>query len=299
MKISFLTATYNRSSEIKRLYDSICRQGDNFNCQWIIIDDGSIDNTQDLIDSLVPPSNIDINYYHKVNSGKQSSINFGLKFIKYPITCIIDSDDYLDDDCLNELNDDITNYSFFDNQQLSTIIYNSRDNNGKLIGTPFPYNVFIGKPFIYYNKFNIKGDKFDFFKSDILKDYRFPIIEGEKFIAESVLWNKIHSDYNALFINKNLQVVEYIHNGLTNNALNLRLCNPKGAILVNYQGLMLKTTFKRRFRYFCNYFRYKLHSRKWSYCSLPFTSSIFLYSIVSFPLACILFLVDNYKIKYV
>lgn len=264
MEITFVTCTYNRSHTLQRLFNSILVQVENFKIQWLIIDDGSTDNTRSLVENFIKLSNCNfsIDYIYKPNSGKQNTINYSYKFIKYYWTCIIDSDDWLHPDFIKSLKTDIEVHNVKNKNNISTIIYNSIDINGLVIGTRFPFDSYVSKPYVYYNKHNIRGDKFDIFKSSVLKKFQFPVYAGESFISEGVVWNRIHKEYDALFINKGLQIVEYQNEGYTVDTKKNRIANPNGAMLVNYEGFLLPVPFKRKIRYLINFFRFKFHSNK-------------------------------------
>ena len=99
MKLSILTATYNRGNFLKRIYKSIL---DNLNCsldiEWIIIDDGSIDNTKNIIKQIKEENKFEIKYIWQENSGKMKSINKGVKNATGELIVDCDSDDYFLED---------------------------------------------------------------------------------------------------------------------------------------------------------------------------------------------------------
>jgi len=296
MKISFITAAYNRKYLLSNLFESLCSlKGDYFEKEWVLVDDGSDDGTNELIDDLKKSSPFTIKYLYKENSGKQSSLNIAFKLIESDISCVIDSDDIIDDSCLLELKADIEKINFMNDKRLSTIIYHSKDTDGNLIGSPFPTNYHVGKPYTFYNQHLIKGDKFDFFKTAVLKKYEFPIFDSEKFIAESVLWNDIHQSYDAVFINKSLQIVSYLDSGYTKNAVKLRINNPKSAIYVNLKGFELQTSYARKLRYCINYFRYKFHSKLFKFYKLELSFVNLLFIVPSVIIGYVIYLKDlNY-----
>ena len=49
--VSILTPSFNRASLLKKLYDSLRNQSD-FSFEWLIVDDGSNDNTRDVCNSF-------------------------------------------------------------------------------------------------------------------------------------------------------------------------------------------------------------------------------------------------------
>ena len=79
-----------------------------------------------------------------------------------------------------------------------------------------------------YNKYKVKGDKLFTFKISVIKDYRFPIIEGEKFIPEALLYNRISQKYVFMCKNFVAASVNYLESGYSANYFNLVRKNPKG-----------------------------------------------------------------------
>ena len=106
------------------------------------------------------------------------------------------------------------------------------------------------------------------------------------------MWNEIHKIYNAIFINRSLQIVTYIDTGYTKNAARLRINNPKGAIYVNFKGFELDTSKMRKLRYCINYFRYKFHSKLFRFCKLELTFVNFIYIIPAVFIGFLIFLRD-------
>ena len=111
--ITIFTPTYNRMSTLPRLYESICKQTDK-NFEWLIIDDGSTDETKVLFDSWKKiKTDFPLRYYRVDNGGKARAINKALELAKGKYFFIVDSDDYIPDDCIESLNtwfDEIKNH---------------------------------------------------------------------------------------------------------------------------------------------------------------------------------------------
>ena len=134
--ITIFTPTYNREKELNNLYKSLLKQ-DFKDFEWLIVDDGSSDNTKDFIDSIKKDKKIKVNYIYKENGGKQSAYNVGLDNAKGDIFLCIDSDDILTNNALKKINSDFTNIK--DNKIAGIIYLNNYINKKKeLVGTPFP-----------------------------------------------------------------------------------------------------------------------------------------------------------------
>ena len=94
MKVTVLTPTFNRAHTLDKLYRSlICQTCADF--EWMIVDDGSTDNTKDLIESYIRENNFKISYYYKQNGGKHRALNYGIKNVDSELTFVVDSDDWL------------------------------------------------------------------------------------------------------------------------------------------------------------------------------------------------------------
>ena len=101
----------------------------------------------------------------------------------------------------------------------------------KVIGTEFPQNEMVETQFDIYNKYRVKGDKGLMFRTEIIKKYPFPVFEGEKFITEAIVYNRMAQSYKMLYINEKIEIKEYQGDGLTSEYNNLLLRNPRGQAL--------------------------------------------------------------------
>jgi len=97
--ITILTPTYNRKHTLRRAYDSLINQT-NKDFEWLVIDDGSKDDTKELIDEFISENKITIKYFFKENGGKHTALNFGTNKAKGELVLILDSDDYLSNDAI-------------------------------------------------------------------------------------------------------------------------------------------------------------------------------------------------------
>lgn len=236
--ITVFTPSYNRKKELKNLYESLLRQNYN-DFEWLIVDDGSSDNTKEYIDLLLKENKIKINYVYKENGGKQSAYNKGLDCANGDIFLCIDSDDILKDNILKTINDDFKKIKM--NKKIGGVIYvqsyiNDKD---KIIGSSFEEDNAIYNYFDIYHKLNVTGDKLIVLKTEVAKEYYFPLIKGEKFIPEALIFNRISDKYDLLCRNIIAAHKEYLEGGYSNNYFNLVKRNPKGNMLY-FKELYLK-----------------------------------------------------------
>ena len=67
--VTVFTPTYNRRRLLPRLYESLCKQ-EYADFEWVVVDDGSTDETEDLIRTYIEESTFPIVYLYQKNSGK-------------------------------------------------------------------------------------------------------------------------------------------------------------------------------------------------------------------------------------
>ncbi len=223
--ITIVTPTYNRARTLPTLYNSLCRQSSKrFN--WLIIDDGSTDNTEQLIQTFDSPY-FEIKYVKKENGGKHTALNTAFGIVDTELTFIVDSDDWLTEDAVSTIEDDWLGRESLD---VCGISYLRGYNRTDVIGDIFPkdneINNFIT---LRFNK-HIGGDKAEVWRTDLLKQYRFPVFDGEKFFGESFIWIKISEKHDMIFRNKILYVTEYLEGGLSKSGRSMRIQCPNGGM---------------------------------------------------------------------
>lgn len=240
-KLSIITATYNRKETLKRLYKSLCNQTKK-DFKWIIVDDGSQDNTKELLEIWKKEKKINMEYILQENNGKPKSINEAVKIAQSDLCIIVDSDDILVKNAVEEIINDWTKYA--DYEKICGLSYLKGDLTGKNIGKDFKKESFISNHIQYRINKNDKADKAEVFRTKILKEYPFPIIEGEKFISECIVWNRIALKYDTVYINKIIYLCEYQKDGISSNWRKINIENPKGAMIVAKE--MVKKPFSKK-----------------------------------------------------
>lgn len=225
--ITVVTPTYNRANKLKKAFDSLKKQTIK-DFEWLIIDDGSIDDTENIIENFKKESNFDIFYYKQVNQGKHIALNRAFKEAKTDLSMILDSDDCLTETAVEEVLEIHKKYR--DNEKIAAYVFQ----RGKLnkpeerITHIFKDEEFIDNYNTYIINKEIKGDKEEVFKTKILKNYSYPQYNGEKFVGEGVLWSKISHNYDMVFCNKAIYLCEYLEGGLTKSGRSFRMKNPQG-----------------------------------------------------------------------
>lgn len=227
MKITVFTPTYNRGYCLERLFESLTHQTYQ-DFEWVIIDDGSTDCTQELIKSFQEKQVFFPIIYKKTeNGGKHRAINRGMELVKGEMVLFMDSDDWLREDALEwiaKMDESISKkirHKYAGVQGLK--VYT----NGSLVGKTFKGD-YLDCTTIERKKYNIYGDKAEVYYTNVIKRYPFPEIEGEKFVTERLVWDKIAYDgYVVRYFNEGIYFCEYLEDGLTHGGNVLYAKNPK------------------------------------------------------------------------
>lgn len=257
MTITVFTPTYNRAYILPKLYESLKKQ----TCkdfEWLIVDDGSTDNTSELFEQWQAEDNFfPIRYFKQLNGGKHAAINHGVLETKSELFFIVDSDDELTADAIALIKQKYQKVR--DDDTVAGIIGMRIYPDGKRIGgeASFEDTICTRNDFRYKKKIN--GDLAEVYKTDILRQYPFPIVEGEKFCPESVVWQKIAKKYKLLFFNKGIYVCEYLTDGLTHHVDQIRIKSPHLAVINYVLEYGCDTLLKNKIKDAINYWRFRFH----------------------------------------
>ena len=244
-KITIFTPTYNRGYIIRKCYESLCRQS-NKNFLWLIVDDGSTDNTEDIVNSFINEGIIQIIYRKQRNSGKHIAHNTGVLMCETEMFVCVDSDDYLSDNAVEIIHEEWARVKT--DNSLAGIIALRGENIQQSIGTRMPHNIERSSILNLYEKYKFKGDTILIFKTDILKKHLFPVFEGEKFVTEAVIYDQISQEYDMKLVNEILYLCEYLDDGYSKNILSVHKKNPKGYMFYLTQKVENAKGFKDKYK---------------------------------------------------
>lgn len=260
-RITVFTPTYNRGYIIENLYLSLKRQSFH-DFEWLVIDDGSTDETKMLFEQWHNQENdFPIRYYKQENGGKCRAINHALQLAEGEIFFTVDSDDYLTDDALEKVNE------WFDeiagDKQIAGIVANKGDSSIHTENYCFPER-YLDKNLLDIYSYKRDGKKvFDgerafAFYTDFHRKYLYPEFTNENFMTEAVVWNRMANDgYKMRFFNDIIWIYEYKDDGLTKAGSKLFLNNPMGYGLwlkekADFQKISLKERIKMYFTFTCD-----------------------------------------------
>ena len=235
-RITVFTPTYNRGYIIENLYKSLKRQ-DFVDFEWIVVDDGSTDNTKDLFERILEDDkNFSIIYERTENGGKHRAINRGLQLASGELFFIVDSDDYLTDDALRLVDDMEKSIPESEKRKsFAGVCALKGYSETELIGTTFSGDI-LDITILERTKYGIEGDKAEVFYTDILRKYPFPEFEGENFLTECIVWDRMAYDgFKLRFFNKICYIADYLEDGLSAKYHKLMDNNPKSKGLYLYQ----------------------------------------------------------------
>ena len=216
MKLSILTATYNRASLLKRLYDSIIENRyKKLDIEWLIMDDGSTDNTESIVKEFKQYEDIKIRYFKQENQGKMQAINNLMNYVTGELVMDCDSDDYFINNAFKEIYE--KKDLLLNDKSLYALIFLKNENAEKLSGNRFKIENVKTTMFDMYFKDEVTGEKILVFNADIRKKYKHELEDNEKFITEARMYHKMDLDYYVKCFN--IVVVEgvYLEDGYTSN----------------------------------------------------------------------------------
>lgn len=226
MKISVLTATYNRANLLPRLYESIVNNiKDNIDVEWIIIDDGSKDNTKETVENFIKENKIVIKYFFQENQGKMQAINNVIQYAQGDLLIECDSDDYFTNNAFKSI-EKAYNENKNNNDKYYALCFLKYNQNKENMGRNFREK--FTTMFDLYFKQGENGEKALVFNTEIRKQYKYELENKEKFVTEARMFHKMDEKYNIICINEPIMICEYQNEGYTKNIKKQFVENPYG-----------------------------------------------------------------------
>ena len=259
-EITILTPTFNRGGGIRRLYDSLEKQSSK-EFEWLIVDDGSTDDTKQVVREMQETATFLIRYIHKENGGKHTALNIGISTIESELTFLVDSDDWLKPSAIETI---LRYYSkYTDREELCGYSFLRSFPDGKINGQLFEPDEWIASYIeARINADDTLADKAEVFYSRCLKEYPFPVYSGEKFLGEDIVWIRMAHKYKMLHINEAIYIGNYQADGLTKNRRANNIKSPIGCMHRAEEFMCKDIKLKYRIKGGLQYFIYGLFAGK-------------------------------------
>lgn len=211
---------------------------------WLIIDDGSSDNTAEVVRKWRENSDFEIKYVYQQNQGMHGAHNTAYKNITTELNVCIDSDDFMPDNAIETI---VNFWRENGSDKYAGIIGLDVDSNQQLIGTSFPEHIKETTLTDFYARGG-KGDKKLVYRTEVINKYpEYPLFENEKYVGLAYKYMLIDQEFKLLTLNKPLVIVEYQPDGSSNNMLRQYWNNPKGFAFYRKTEMAIAPTFRRRY----------------------------------------------------
>ena len=280
MLITVFTPTYNRAHLLPRVYESLCKQTFR-DFEWLIVDDGSVDDTTSVVDQLIIDNGqliigcsdegnsaeqdenqlsiincqLSIRYLYQENGGKHRAINRGVKEARGELFLILDSDDTLPANSL-EL---IAKYyqQVRDDKRFGGVCGYMAHHDGTIIGHGCDVSVLDTNSIDLRYKYHVVGDMLEVFRTDVLREIPFPDIDGEKFVPEALVWNRIACKYQLRVFHEVVYYRDYLDGGLTDKIVKIRMTSPIASMMTYAELNSYQIPFVSKVKAAINYWRFR------------------------------------------
>lgn len=230
--VTVITPTYNRGKNLECLFESLQKQ--TCNCfEWMIVDDGSVDDTRERVEFFKSLANFPIHYIYKQNGGKHTALNVGIQRITTELTFIVDSDDTV---VPNGIETIIEFYDKYKNETKIGVWSFLKSQKGRGVVLKMPEDEIISSYAEERIRSERPGEMAEVFLTSALQKFPFPEFSGEKFLSEDVVWIPVGLSYKTVFVNRVIYEYEYLQDGLTQNDKKHKFQSPLGSMM---RGKML------------------------------------------------------------
>ena len=255
MLFTVFTPTYNRAHLLPRLYESLKAQTFQ-DFEWIIVDDGSTDGTEEVAKSFFPPlGGMEGGFIRQPNGGKHRAINRGVQEAQGELFFIADSDDYLPEDSLAKVTEKYEKIK--NDKSIGGICGLDMTPQGDVIGSGLPCEEIICSSLDLRVKYHVTGDLKEIFFTHVMREFPFPEFEGERFCPEALVWNRIAQKYKLLFFNEPIYIAEYQPEGITAGIVRARMNSPVASVTTYQEFNSYNISIKEKIKAAINYWRFR------------------------------------------
>jgi glycosyltransferase involved in cell wall biosynthesis len=290
--ITVFTPTYNRAFCLDNLYSSLKNQTSS-DFLWLIIDDGSSDNTKQLVQEWIDEKKIEIQYLYKPNGGMHTGHNMAYKNINTLLNVCIDSDDFMPIDAI-----EIIKKTWDNNQDknIAGIIGNDSDLKGNILGSSIPNEIKFSNLYELYHKYGLSGDKKIVLRTEIVKQFPlYPEYEDEKIVPLGTLYFLIDQHYKFICTNHVLCVVEYLPGGSSNTIIKQYKQSPRGFAYHRKLRIDLSKSYLEKFKHSVQLVSSSIFAKDFS---LLFKTNYSLLVVPSIPFGILFHIYINFFIKF-
>lgn len=288
--LTIFTPAYNRAHTIRRTYESLCRQTCKDFC-WLVVDDGSSDDTRDLIEEWIAEAKIPIRYIYQENQGMHGAHNTAYRNIDTLLNTCIDSDDYMPDDAVEKI---LACWREHGSDKVAGIVGLDVTQDGKVIGTKFPDDMRTTSLQDFYQAGG-RGDKKLVYRTDVINEYpEYPLFEGERYVGLAYKYMLIDHDYELLTLNEPLVIVEYQQDGSSFNMFNQYWNNPRGFAFFRKAEMRTTKSLRRKLQVCTHYVSSSLISRNWRFIQ---ESPLKMLTVLCVPAGVALYFLIRHKVR--
>lgn len=245
--LTVFTPTFNRRELLTRCYESMCRQT-NKDFVWMIVDDGSTDDTKKFADEWKKNSDLEIRYIYKNNGGLHTAYNVAIENIDTELCVCIDSDDFMPDNAVELI---LNFWDKYGSDEYAGIVGLDFNLDGKVIGDPLPNQKTVNLIDLFIGKYDIvNGDRTNVIRTELYKSVApMKVFPNEKNFNPHYMHLQISEKYDFLVLNENLRFVEYQVDGMTNSMLKQYKSSPNSfaeirKLYLSFSGTSLKFKIK-------------------------------------------------------
>lgn len=308
--LTVFTPAYNRAHTIERTYQSLCRQTCH-DFEWLVVDDGSADNTRELITSFLTDvevvddkelygyskdaSWLRVHYIYQQNQGMHGAHNTAYENIQTELNTCIDSDDYMPDDAVEKI---LTRWSSLSAEERTKyagiIALDVEDKMLNVIGDKLPTDRTSTTLSGYYERGG-HGDKKLIYRTEVIKSTpRYPLFEGERYVGLAYKYMLIDQQYELMILNEPVCIVEYQLDGSSYNMYRQYWNNPKGWSFYRRTEMLYAKGIKRKLMVCTHYVSSSIIARDKHFIA---ESPCKFATLCSIPLGVALYFYIRHKVK--
>ncbi len=252
--LTIYTPTYNRAHLLHRVYKSLCRQT-NKDFIWLIVDDGSTDNTKEIVDDWIAAGILTIRYLFKENGGVHTARDLAYRICDTELIVSCDSDDWLTDDAVENW---LSCWKQRNSDDYIGIISVAIDPDGNRISSVFPdVSALSYQDFTY--KYKCIKEKQTLLRTDIIASLPpSPVFPGERLVGEGYKWIQLPIDRKFILLNKPTRVYEQQRDGYVMGSAISRFNNPNGFRAAYCQNIISAQYFYPRLKGHLGYIAFSM-----------------------------------------